>query len=183
MNRSLMTSRSARTQYSTDSIFRGGTGRGLRRWCKPVPFAALAITGNLTSGPITNRFGARVPVVLGQSCMVVGLIALIPATDQRSPWLVALCLVPLGVGGSLAMPSVTSVVLEGVPAERAGTASAVFNTFRQVGGAVAIAVFGALIAAPGAFTTGLRTSLLVAALLLTVTAALSTRIRPRAHVG
>ena len=42
------------------------------------------------------------------------------------------------------MPSVTGVVLDSVPPERAGTASAVFNTFRQMGGAVAIAVFGAL---------------------------------------
>nr|WP_275263110.1 MFS transporter [Kineococcus radiotolerans] len=148
-----------------------------------IPAALFAIAGNLTSGPVTNRFGARVPVVLGQSCMVVGLLALIPATAQRSPWLVALCLIPIGVGGSLAMPSVTSVVLEGVPSERAGTASAVFNTFRQVGGAVAIAVFGALIADPDTFTGGLRTSLLVAATLLTVTAVLSTRIQPRAHVG
>ena len=41
------------------------------------------------------------------------------------------------------MPAITGVVLDSVPPERAGTASAVFNTFRQVGGAVAIAVFGA----------------------------------------
>jgi DHA2 family methylenomycin A resistance protein-like MFS transporter len=37
------------------------------------------------------------------------------------------------------MPPTISVVLASVPAERAGTASAVFNTFRQVRGAVAIA--------------------------------------------
>jgi DHA2 family methylenomycin A resistance protein-like MFS transporter len=144
-----------------------------------VPGAVFAIAGNLVSGPVTNRFGARVPVVSGQLAMVAGLVALVPATSLRSPWLVALCLVPIGVGGSLAMPSVTGVVLEGVPAERAGTASAVFNTFRQVGGAVAIAVFGALVADPGTFTAGLRTSLVVAATLLTATALLSTRIRPR----
>ena len=52
------------------------------------------------------------------------------------------------------MPSVTGVVLEGVPARQAGTASAVFNTFRQVGGAVAIAVFGALIANPDHVVAG-----------------------------
>jgi len=44
------------------------------------------------------------------------------------------------------MPAITGVVLDGVDPHQAGTASAVFNTFRQVGGAVAIAVFGSLIA-------------------------------------
>jgi len=128
-----------------------------------VPSAVFAIAGNLTSGLVANRFGQRLPVVAGQLAMVVGLVGLVAAAQAGSPWLVALALVPIGAGGSMAMPVVTAVVLEGVPAERAGTASAVFNTFRQVGGAVAIAVFGGLLAAPGSFDAGLRTSLLVAA--------------------
>lgn len=56
------------------------------------------------------------------------------------------------------MPSVTAVVLEGVPAERAGTAGTIFNTFRQVGGAAAIAVFGALIARPARHSISTTTS-------------------------
>jgi DHA2 family methylenomycin A resistance protein-like MFS transporter len=69
------------------------------------------------------------------------------------------------------------VVLAGVAADLAGTASAVFNTFRQVGGAVAIAVFGALVADPASFVTGLRVSFVTAAALLLVAALLSLRIR------
>jgi len=91
----------------------------------------------------------------------------------------AICVIPIGVGGSLAMPSVTSVVLEGVPAHQAGTASAVFNTFRQVGGAVAIAVFGALIADPDHIDRGLRLSLGIAAFLILLAALNSLRIQPR----
>jgi DHA2 family methylenomycin A resistance protein-like MFS transporter len=77
------------------------------------------------------------------------------------------------------MPPVTGIVLDGVPADLAGTASAVFNTFRQVGGAVAIAVFGALIAHPGGFLSGLRVSLGIAAVLLLAAALNSFRIRRR----
>ena len=80
--------------------------------------------------------------------MVVGLVAVLVTAPLGNPVLVAICIIPIGAGGALAMPSVTGVVLEGVPGHQAGTASAVFNTFRQVGGAVAIAVFGALIADP-----------------------------------
>lgn len=148
-----------------------------------LPSAFFAIAGNLASGPITNRFGARVPVVAGLSAMVVGLVALAITTPLGLPVLTAICVIPIGAGGSLAMPSVTSVVLEGVAAEQAGTASAGFNTFRQVGGAVAIAVFGALIANPDHIDRGLRLSLGSAAALLLLAALNSLRIRPRADGG
>lgn len=146
-----------------------------------LPSAFFAIAGNLASGPITNRFGARVPVVAGLSSMVLGLVATLLTAPLGLPWVTALCVIPIGAGGSLAMPSVTSVVLDGVPAQQAGTASAVFNTFRQVGGAVAIAVFGALIANPDTIDQGLRLSLGSAALLLLVAALNSLRIGPRAE--
>jgi DHA2 family methylenomycin A resistance protein-like MFS transporter len=147
-----------------------------------LPSAFFAIAGNLTSGPITNRFGPRVPVVLGQLSMVFGLLALLATAGLRSPLITALCVIPIGAGGSLAMPPVTGVVLDGVKQERAGTASAVFNTFRQVGGAVAIAVFGALIANPHTFITGMRISLAAAAALLLATALMSLAIGTRPHL-
>jgi DHA2 family methylenomycin A resistance protein-like MFS transporter len=144
-----------------------------------LPSAFFAIAGNLASGPVTNRFGARVPVVAGLLSMVVGLLALLFTAPLGSALVTALCVIPVGAGGSLAMPSITGVVLEGVPAEQAGTASAVFNTFRQIGGAMAIAVFGALIANPDNFLAGLRISLGTAAALLLLAAVNSARIRPR----
>lgn len=144
-----------------------------------IPSAVFAITGNLTSGPITNRFGARVPVVAGQALMVIGLVALLATVHLRSVGLVALCVIPIGAGGSLAMPAVTGVVLDGVNPGLAGTASAVFNTFRQVGGAVAIAVFGSLIAASPTFLPGMKASLAIAAALLLGTALLSLQVRTR----
>jgi DHA2 family methylenomycin A resistance protein-like MFS transporter len=57
------------------------------------------------------------------------------------------------------MPVMVGLVLDSVPSARAGTASAVFNTFRQVGGAVAV--------------TGMQTGLAIAAALLFVTAIIS----------
>jgi MFS transporter, DHA2 family, methylenomycin A resistance protein len=124
-----------------------------------------------------------VPVVAGLLSMVVGLTALLVVAPLGHPWLMALCVIPMGAGGSLAMPSVTSVVLEGVAAHQAGTASAVFNTFRQVGGAVAIAVFGGLIANPATIDQGLRLSLGIAAFLILLAALNSLRIRPRRSRG
>jgi MFS transporter, DHA2 family, methylenomycin A resistance protein len=142
-----------------------------------IPSAFFAIAGNLASGPVTNRFGPRLPVVGGQLSMVVGLVALLATANLGSPLLVTVCIIPVGAGGSLAMPAVTGLVLDGVAPEQAGTASAVFNTFRQVGGAVAIAVFGALIADPKTFLPGMRASLAIAAVLLFTTALISLQVR------
>jgi DHA2 family methylenomycin A resistance protein-like MFS transporter len=144
-----------------------------------LPSAFFAIAANLASGPVTNRFGARLPVVVGLSSMVVGLVAVLVTAPLGNPVLVAICIIPIGAGGALAMPSVTGVVLGGVPGHQAGTASAVFNTFRQVGGAVAIAVFGALIADPTRVLAGLQLSLGIAAALLLLAALSSLRIQSR----
>jgi len=143
-----------------------------------VPSSLVAIAGNLASGPVRNRFGVRPPVVAGMTSMAVGLAGLAATVGLDSVALTALCTCFLAAGGSLAMPSVTGVVLEGVPPEQAGTASAVFNTFRQVGGAVAIAVFGALVS--GAFVPGARASFAAAAVVLLGAALLSLRIPGRA---
>jgi DHA2 family methylenomycin A resistance protein-like MFS transporter len=143
-----------------------------------VPSALFSVLGNLASGPVTNRYGARVPVVAGLTSMVVGLVAMVLTAPLESPLLTTLLIVPIGAGGSLAMPPATGLVLHSVTPAQAGTASAVFNTFRQVGGAVAIAVFGALIADPQRFVAGMQISFTIAAGLLLVAALSGLRIHP-----
>jgi DHA2 family methylenomycin A resistance protein-like MFS transporter len=113
--------------------------------------------------------------------MVVGLVGFVLTAPLGSPLLTSLLIIAIGAGGSLAMPPTTGLVLASVAHERAGTASAVFNTFRQVGGAVAIAIFGALIADGTQFIAGLQTSLTIAAVLLLATVARSVRIRSTDH--
>jgi DHA2 family methylenomycin A resistance protein-like MFS transporter len=103
-------------------------------------------------------------------------LAAVPVTPGAPHARVVLLLVLIGPGGSIAMPAVTGVVLDSVPAERAGTASAVFNTFRQVGGAVGIAVFGSFLAGSATFVTGMQISFVVAAALVLVSALVSLRI-------
>jgi MFS transporter, DHA2 family, methylenomycin A resistance protein len=146
-----------------------------------LPSALFAVVGNLISGPVTNRYGSRVPIVAGLSSMVVGLVGFVLTAPLGSALLTTVLIIPIGAGGSLAMPPTAGLVLAGVAPERAGTASAVFNTFRQVGGAVAIAIFGALIADSTRFVAGLQASLTIAAVLLLATVAISLRIRHTDH--
>ena len=141
-----------------------------------LPAALFSVAGNIMSGRLRNRFGPRTPAVVGQLSMVVGLIALVLTAPLGSPVLTAVLLILIGPGGSVAMPVMTSVVLDSVTPDRAGVASAVFNTFRQVGGAVAVAVFGAMLATSTTFVPGMQTSLTIAAVLLLATALISLRI-------
>jgi MFS transporter, DHA2 family, methylenomycin A resistance protein len=56
----------------------------------------------------------------------------------------------------------------------------VFNTSRQIGGALAVAVFGALIANHARFQDGLRISMVIAAFLALAAAAANLRTGPAA---
>jgi len=67
-------------------------------------------------------------------------------------------------------------LLNGVDGHVAGTASAVFHTSRQVGGTLAIAVFGALLADPATSRQGVRTSLTLAAVGAVLAAASALRL-------
>jgi DHA2 family methylenomycin A resistance protein-like MFS transporter len=65
-----------------------------------------------------------------------------------------------------------------VPAERAGVAGGVLNAARQLGGALAVAAFGALVADRAGFVDGLHTSLLIAAATVGVTVLATVSLRP-----
>ncbi|MWV47783.1 DHA2 family efflux MFS transporter permease subunit [Rathayibacter sp. VKM Ac-2803] len=142
-----------------------------------LPGAGFSILGNIASGALANRFGTRVPIVSGLLLMALGLVLAVVTAPLASPVLVGAAVCLTGLGGAVTMPPVTSVVLSSVPPARAGTASAVFNTFRQVGGAVAIAVFGAFIADRASFVPGLQLSLTVAAVLIVGAAVASLFLR------
>jgi EmrB/QacA subfamily drug resistance transporter len=142
-----------------------------------LPMAVVSGVVSLFAARLGERFGPRVPIVGGMAFMGLGLLALAALPADAPVWAISLLTIPVGGAGPLAIPASTAVLLESVPAHRSGIASGVFNTSRQVGGALAVAVFGALLAQRAHFERGLRESLLIAAAAaLTAAAAnLSTR--------
>jgi hypothetical protein len=77
-----------------------------------------------------------------------------------------------GVGMATVMAPTTAAVMGSVPVEASGVGSAILNSMRQVGGALGIAVMGAIMAArigdertPEAFVDGFSTTLLVSGLI------------------
>jgi DHA2 family methylenomycin A resistance protein-like MFS transporter len=130
------------------------------------------------SARAARRFGPAVPVVGGQVLMAAGLLGLVLLPADASVLLVAAVMVLVGVGGSFTVPPTTALILDSVPHHLAGTASGVFNTFRQMGGSLGVAAFGAVVASQASFRSGLHLSLTVTAVLVILTAAASLALRP-----
>jgi MFS transporter, DHA2 family, methylenomycin A resistance protein len=128
-----------------------------------VPMALLGGVLTPFSARLAERIGPRTVIGGGLTVMAVGLALLAVVSPTAPTWALALLMVPVGLAGPAVMPPVTAVLLNSVPGQQAGTVSGVFNTSRQVGGALAVAVFGALLTRQPDLASGLRTSLLVAA--------------------
>jgi len=141
-----------------------------------LPMTAATGVMSVTAGRVTARTGARLPVIVGQVIMVAGLLLVVLAPASTPTALMAVLMTPVAIGGALALPALTALLLDSVPAERVGVASAVLNTCRQTGGTLGVAVFGALVSAPHGFLHGVRISLLSAAVLLVLTTAATTRL-------
>ena len=131
-----------------------------------LPMTALLPVANLTSARLGARFGPDTPIRAGLLVSVAGLVALLAVSTGPDRVLLAAALVLAGTGLGFAVPSVIVVLLDAIPADQAGMAAGLLNSSRQVGGTLAVAVFGALIASRASFQPGMRASLLIAVVVL-----------------
>ncbi|MFG2902419.1 MFS transporter [Streptomyces zaomyceticus] len=142
-----------------------------------LPMTGLLAGVNILSAKAAARYGARLPIVLGQTVAVAGLLGLLTVDAGTARWAQALLLVPLALGAGFSLPPLIASMMEAVPAERAGTAAGLLNAVRQTAGALAIAVFGSMAAA--SMESALRASLLISAAFLTLTTLASLRLPGR----
>ena len=157
--------------------------RGLSSLATGVAFLPMMLIGAVVtpfSARIAERLGGRQLITGGLILMTAGLaiVALLPSSAPV--WALAMLMVLVGLAGPFVMPPMTGLLLNAVPRHLAGTAGGVFNTSRQIGGALAVAVFGALLADKATFMPGMHISLLIAAG-VAATAAAASLLLPRAR--
>lgn len=147
-----------------------------------LPLTGTFIFSNIASGRLAARSGLRTPMVAGglicgTGYALLGACGIAPDASFLA-MLPGLVLIPTGMG--LAVPAMTTAILSSVEKEQAGTASAILNTARQVGGAAGVALFGAIVAQGdgAAITAGVRTVMAICALLLLVAAVTAGWTRP-----
>jgi DHA2 family methylenomycin A resistance protein-like MFS transporter len=111
----------------------------------------------------------------------VGLVGLLFAGHTAPNWVIWLAMLPIGIGGGVTVPAMTSALLETVEPAYAGVASGALSGARQVGGAVGVALFGTLVTAD--FLPGLRLSFAIASGVLVLGALTAARWAPARPPG
>jgi len=133
-----------------------------------LPMTVVLMVASIIGGRLITHLGARRLMVLGQMVAASGYLLLLAALTTGSYAMLVLPMLVAASGIALMVPTMTNVTLSSVETSRAGIASGVLNTARQVGGMLGVAVCGYLVRdiAASAFMRGMRLSLTVAVVLL-----------------
>jgi len=104
---------------------------------RALPFA-LAIGAMSPLSPIlAKRFGTRLVIPAGMALMGIGLLDLSTAGVHTAYPPIALAIALMGAGMGLVMAPASTTIMTTVPAHQAGAGSAINDTIREVGGALA----------------------------------------------
>jgi EmrB/QacA subfamily drug resistance transporter len=149
-----------------------------------LPMTVLIILVAPAAGKWSDRVGSRWLMGVGMVLLSISLLIFSRLDASSDFWDILPGLLVGGFGMAIVMTPTTAAAMGSVPVDKAGVGSAVLNSMRQVGGALGIAVMGAIIASsatgqPGTpeslngFVTGYQNALTVAAGIALVGAVLS----------
>jgi MFS family permease len=113
------------------------------------------------------------PAVIAAGALIsaAGCAALLGIADATPYWAIGPQLATIGGGLGLLVPPLTSALLGSVDKSRSGVAAGVLNATRQTGSVLGVALFGSLLGAAAAFTTGVRIALVISIVLQLAAAA------------
>ncbi|RZB16275.1 DHA2 family efflux MFS transporter permease subunit [Streptomyces sp. F001] len=110
-----------------------------------LPLAAAQMIFAPRARLVVDRFGHRATTT-GGMLLIAAMLAAFATLDADTPiWILEVVFFLMGTGMAHIMTPVSVVIMQALPREKAGSASALSNTFRQVGGALGIAVLGSVL--------------------------------------
>ncbi len=111
-----------------------------------LPVVIMVFLLSRWSGSLVERFGAALPLKIGPSIVAVGMVLFaLPGLKSNywSSWFPAGMV--FGFGLAISVAPLTTIVMNSVTEERAGTASGVNNAVSRVASLLALAVFGVIL--------------------------------------
>lgn len=149
-----------------------------------LPIALGVLIFSPLSGRLVGRVGARPSLLVAGVLLTVAAVLLAGLTATTPMWALVLIFAVFGIGFGMVNAPITTAAVSGMPTDRAGAASAVASTSRQVGVSVGVALCGSLagaaLAANVDFTAAARPLWLVCAgfgMIIAVLAVVSTSPR------
>lgn len=115
-----------------------------------LPFPLLLAAVSPTVGKLATRWGARMPLTIGPIMVAVGfqlLAWIIPGQDYWTTFFPPIALMALGM--ACAAAPLTNAVLGAVDSRHTGAASGLNSAVSQLGGLIAIALIGSVLASEG----------------------------------
>jgi EmrB/QacA subfamily drug resistance transporter len=133
-----------------------------------LPIAVGALIFSPLSGRLVGRYGARPSLLASGVLLTVATVLLSFLTATTPVWQLVVIFAVFGIGFSMVNAPITTAAVSGMPTDRAGAASAVASTSRQVGVSLGVALCGSMagaaLSSPGTdFTAAARPLWLVCA--------------------
>jgi DHA2 family multidrug resistance protein-like MFS transporter len=118
----------------------------LRAALLALPGAAVLTITCIVTPIVVDRIGKRTALIICHFSIAAGLLFLLPVTiTGGTGWYMASTAIA-GVGYGISFSLVADTAVGAVPAERAGSASAIAETSNEIGNALGIAILGSLAA-------------------------------------
>ncbi|MGV9800441.1 MFS transporter [Mycobacterium sp. NPDC003449] len=112
-----------------------------------LPVALGALIFSPLSGRLVGRFGARPSLLVAGALITAATLMLTRISADTPVWELLIVFAVFGIGFSMVNAPITNTAVSGMPTDRAGAASAVASTSRQVGVSLGVALCGSVLGA------------------------------------
>ncbi len=109
-----------------------------------LPVAIGALVFSPLSGRMVGRYGGRPSLLISGTLITVATVTLTLLSATTPVWLLLVVFAVFGIGFSMVNAPITTTAVSGMPIDRAGAASAVASTSRQVGVSLGVALCGSV---------------------------------------